>query len=336
MDGSFEYRNLLSQAMSDYDEKVSEAREKFEAKNAIVEGIKASIERATDIPAGAFLTKPLETGVKYISSEKGRTALKEGVKKVSDTIKNKLQNKKVNEAGEEEPTELQDLNRPTPEAQQRIMDTDPEDLDIEPTLTDIGAESESVLSRFFSLSRADQTLQMIEAAGITARRAAARQAQELSDLLPDLPGIGEAPRDSLAPMREMMQSQQDNFNRQQNPRGQDQPEADAQENAQATTQSDSAGATDSTGVEGGISEGVEEATTGAVADAAESAGAEAAGITGAEIGLDALGPVGWLVGLFLGVGTLVGGIEGANSVKNPSVPKPPHMASVATQFGIGQ
>ena len=102
MNGAFEYRNLLSQAMSDYNEKVSDAREKFEAKNAIVEGIKASIERATDIPAAAFLTKPLETTVNVIGTEKGRKALKEGVKKVSDIIKNKLENKKVDEAGEEE------------------------------------------------------------------------------------------------------------------------------------------------------------------------------------------------------------------------------------------
>ncbi len=335
MEGAFDYRNLLSQAMSAYDEKVSEAREKFEAKNAIVEGIKSSIERATDIPAGIFLTKPLEAGVKAIGTEKGRTALKEGVKKVSDIIKNKLQNKKVNEAGEQEPTELEDLNRPTPEAQQRIMDADPEDFDFgQARLTDVFADADNYLN---SLSRGEETLQMIEAAGRTARRAAARVTQQLSDALPDLPGIQEAPmRDQLAPMREMMQRQQDNFNRQQNPRGQEQPEADAQENAQATTQSDSAGATDSTGAEGGISEGAEQATTDAVADAAGDAGAEAAGIGAAEVGLDALGPVGWLVGLFLGVSTLVGGIAGADSVKNPSVPKPPHMASVATQFGIGQ
>ena len=46
-------------------------------------------------------------------------------------------------------------------------------------------------------------------------------------------------------------------------------------------------------------------------------------------------PLTAIFGLILGVGTIVGGIEGADSVKSPSIPKLPHIANVATQFGIG-
>ena len=46
-------------------------------------------------------------------------------------------------------------------------------------------------------------------------------------------------------------------------------------------------------------------------------------------------PLTAIFGLILGVGTIVGGIEGADSVKSPSLPKLPHIANVATQFGIG-
>jgi hypothetical protein len=367
MEGSFEYRNLLSQAMSDYNQKVSEAQEKFEAKNAIVEGIKASIERATDIPAGAFLTKPLETTLNVIGTEKGRTALKKGVKKVSDIIKNKLQKKKVDEAGEEETRENPAETEMEEIPQIEVEEEEPETLikfsdfkrDISNKLKEMGEEDladqynpETATPDFLNANK--ETYQKV----LDTLRSGDEDANEMADDLEEARSqftqiqqqstaeIATEPelRDQLAPMRDMMQRQQENFNRQQDPRGQDEPEANAQENAQATTQSDSAGATDSAGAEGGIGEGATEATTDAVAESANAAGtlggaaagAEAPALAGAEAGLDALGPVGWLVGLFLGIGTLVGGIEGANSVKNPSVPKPPHMASVATQFGIGQ
>ncbi len=303
MEGSFEYRNLLSNVMTDYNNEVSEAKEKFEAKNAIVEGVKASIERATDIPAGIFLTKPLESGVKYITGKEPGTFVKEGVergvKKVSDIIKSKLERTRppVTEAEPRDVTFENPLYEGPTEA--------PEITTFEPRMT--SAFDTPLLD---TLPEEEVTSRLIEAGGISQARAA--QAGVM---------------DQLAPMREMMQR---------DPRGQAQPEADTQANAQATTQSDSAGATDSAGSEGGIGGGAEEATTDAVAAAGEDAGVEAGAVAGAEVGLDALGPVGWIVGLFLGIGTLVGGIEGADSVKNPSVPKPPHMASVATQFGIGQ
>ena len=333
MNGAFEYRNLLSQAMSDYNEKVSDAREKFEAKNAIVEGIKASIERATDIPAAAFLTKPLETTVNVIGTEKGRKALKEGVKKVSDIIKNKLENKKVDDAGEQETAEPKNI-------QTAAEAPEPVESQIAETsfITPPAPTQEEALAEIRSRATPQLSNQDLpEGAGIVRGKFVEGQyvpveEEEQTDAL----------KDSLAPMREeMMARQQDNFNGQQNPSGQEQPEAQDQQNAQSATQNDSAGATDSAGAEGGIGEGSSGATSQAVGDAAENFGSKVdAGLTAAlpetEGVLDALGPVGWLVGLFLGVGTLVGGIEGANGVKNPSVPKPPHIASVATQFGIGQ
>ena len=46
-------------------------------------------------------------------------------------------------------------------------------------------------------------------------------------------------------------------------------------------------------------------------------------------------PLTAIFGLILGVSTLVGGIEGAESVKSPSLPKLPHIANVSTQFGLG-
>jgi hypothetical protein len=70
-----------------------------------------------------------------------------------------------------------------------------------------------------------------------------------------------------------------------------------------------------------------------VGSAADSAGVDAVeGIAGA---LD-LDPFTAFLGLLIGgVGAIVGGVEGANSIKNPAIPKPPPLANTSVQLGVG-
>ena len=95
----------------------------------------------------------------------------------------------------------------------------------------------------------------------------------------------------------------------------------------------------------------EQAASSATADAAEGAtttaaeggleaGAEAASATAtaAEAGIDAsllADPLTAVFGLIFGGIIAAAGIGGAESIKNPSIPKPPPIANVSTQFGIG-
>ena len=59
--------------------------------------------------------------------------------------------------------------------------------------------------------------------------------------------------------------------------------------------------------------------------------------TGLDLGGEILAdidPITAVFGLILGVASLVGGMEGANSIKNPPVPKIPPMAQSSVQFGF--
>jgi hypothetical protein len=100
---------------------------------------------------------------------------------------------------------------------------------------------------------------------------------------------------------------------------------DAEQAAQSATEATAEGAS-STAAEGGLEAGAAAATE------------LETGATATEIGLDATllaDPLTALFGLILGGVIAAAGIGGADSVKNPSVPKTPTIANVSTQFGIG-
>ena len=68
----------------------------------------------------------------------------------------------------------------------------------------------------------------------------------------------------------------------------------------------------------------------------ETAGEDALN-TGLDLGGELLAdidPLTAVFGLILGIGSLVGGMEGANSIKNPPIPKMPPMAQSSVQFGF--
>jgi hypothetical protein len=126
----------------------------------------------------------------------------------------------------------------------------------------------------------------------------------------------------------------ENFNGEQ----QQTPATQAQEGSAAdTTTADSSAATDATsggGLDAGGGAGAAEGDL-VPTQVGESLGVGEGLEVGADVGLLA-DPLTFLFGLILGVGTIVGGIEGGKSaVKNPAVPKPPPIANVSTQFGIG-
>jgi hypothetical protein len=110
------------------------------------------------------------------------------------------------------------------------------------------------------------------------------------------------------------------------------PATQAQEGSAAQTTTESSSAATDAGSAG--------ADVGDVAGQTATQIGEKLGVgEGLEIGADAgllADPLTFLFGLILGVGTIVGGIEGGKSaVKNPAVPKPTAIANVSTQFGIG-
>jgi hypothetical protein len=85
----------------------------------------------------------------------------------------------------------------------------------------------------------------------------------------------------------------------------------------------------------------QEATTNATGESTTEATSEAVGDAGLDSGLEEAGsiladidPVTAIFGLLFGIGSLVGGMEGANSIKNPPVPKIPPMAQSSVQFGF--
>jgi len=160
--------------------------------------------------------------------------------------------------------------------------------------------------------------------------------------LPDLPGLSGA-MDQLAPMRELMGRQAQETNAEWLQRTANEPPT---ETSEAPT-----GPSETPPVEN-ISENVGEDAIGKVGEdigekAAEDIGEKAAVQVGEkavestipealapELALD-FDPITAIFGAILGIGTLIAGAAGANSIKNPSIPKLPPVSQVATQFGIG-
>ena len=151
-----------------------------------------------------------------------------------------------------------------------------------------------------------------------------------------------AVRDQLAPMRDLMNKQ---------PQGQEngsvRPEQSSgtgdAEAGQETPPADSVGTSeDLSKTLSETADASQDASSGAAAG--EGAGAVAGegagegvgeGITegiGAALDFD---PFTALIGLFVGIAGLVGGIEGADSVKNPPTPKIPTQEQVSVQYGAG-
>ena len=142
--------------------------------------------------------------------------------------------------------------------------------------------------------------------------------------------------DQLEPMRQLMRerSQQEGTTEEETPEedpvgaGEGSTEtanaADETQQAASSASADAAEGETSTAAEGGLEGG--------------EAAAEVGGETAAEVGIDAsllADPLTAIFGLILGVGLAAAGIGGAESIKNPSLPKLPKIANVSTQYGIG-
>lgn len=81
---------------------------------------------------------------------------------------------------------------------------------------------------------------------------------------------------------------------------------------------------------------VDDAATAATEGASDAVGAGVGDALEAVSGALDLDPFTALFGLLLGgVGAIVGGIEGANSIKNPSLPKVQAIANTSVQMGVG-
>lgn len=319
MENIFEYRNLLNSAITDYNDKSQTALNEYSSKLLENEGVKRAIEQITEPIGDLFLVNPVEKGVKFLG------------KKAGEYIKSKIDPK---------PQTSENLN---PESQGRTVEFenpvyDPENV-VEPVEQSIAPETTSDV-RLVSLGDALQDRNLFnrytrenypEVAGTDENIENARN--ELRENMNDL-DLEQTSFVSTGPAGEPEPAPGSSSNRigqllRENVEGN--PPAPQTENAASDAVSNNSSA-------------VADASSSAESSGLSSAGdvlkplAEVAPEVAPEVGLDLsllADPLTAIFGLIAGIGTIVGGIEGAESHKNPSVPKPPPMANVSTQFGIG-
>jgi len=325
MDNIFEYRNLLNSALSDYNEKSQTALNEYSAKVLENEGVKRAIEQITEPIGDLFLVNPVEKGVKFLG------------KKAGEFLKSKLDPK---------PQTSDNLN---PESQGRSVEFenpvyDPESVDtpIEaqdaPEIADVGSSENNLFSFREVLNNRDLFRQYAQR-NVPEMIPEQGQEQALEDarqnLLDNVEQFSEEDLNQISfldePVRPAPGSSSNRIGqllRQNENVASDVVSNNSSASADATSSAESSGLSTG-GAEAGGEGGAELS-----GELAGSVGASLGTETGIDLALLA-DPFTALFGLIAGIGTIVGGIEGAESHKNPTVPKPPPMANVSTQFGIG-
>lgn len=284
MDGYAEYQNLLSNAMNDYNAKVSNAKETYATKLASVDAVRDQIEKATDTIGGIMLTEPLTEGAKKLLTSAGREELSKGLSKIADKVSEKLR------PYTQQPSEVQ---RSTGEP-------------AEPTVEE---QYQSTLGevRTGASDYGGTPLQELAPTERTAIPRPPTQEEALAEIRSRPPRIN-TPDDVPSGGGEVgAGSTGNNVSR------------DVAQTGQDAVVDDAANVTKD------------------VATTAENLGADAAGdaldAAGAALDLD---PFTAIFGLLLGgIGAIVGGVEGANSIKNPTLPKLPPLANTSVQMGVG-
>jgi len=364
MNDYLEYMNTLSSVIADRNEEIASAQRDYASKLPGIEETKSIIETATGLPSSIFLEKGLGN---FILKKEGRSYLQKTAKNIfnkgrqfySDNLsRNTAERRALGGSKVEEPTEVEYRNPlyegPEPEAEpQAVQTATPEGASEsganlgeqstieEPqfTMTDAGEGGVDIES----LSPAESLLRRLEGRAYQLQQAS--RVGEVNPDLPDIPGLTDAPRDSLAPMRDLMnrqpQGQENGGVRQEQTTesGTGDASADASANPEAGsvgTSQDVSSAIESAEASGGASAGAE----GGAAAGAEAGGAAAAEPVGDAVaeGIGAaldFDPFTALIGLFVGIGGLIGGIEGADSIKNPPAPKLPAQELVSVVKGAG-
>ena len=295
MDNYFGYKNLLESSINAYESKVSDANSKFQSGLMEVQGVKRLIEQTTQPIGDLFLAGPLKDVAKGV------------IKKAAGFLTDK-----INPAPQTAETVSKDVEMKTINTEEGgpggdLPEGDPlEELSdfkapVNPFAgnTDLPAGMDSEAIELFGRPKGvgDATEWLNKAATEAKAPPAAAQTEEQVEL---------NERSSLEQTAKTAQT-------------------DAENAAKAKTSGDGEG-------EGGEGDG-EEALDGeeAVDDTLATTDAVDATVETALLA----DPFTALFGLILGIGTIVGGIEGAESHKNPSIPKIPPIANVATQFGVG-
>lgn len=343
MQSYLEYQQLLSNSIAQQTQGFNEKKEKFEKDLAISDAEKSGIERGTDAVGGIFMVKPTEA----FSKITGRL-IKKGLQKVGVVAEDKAKQfgQKALDTAKEKLNRLtgQNNDEGTPEVEPTETDnTVPfeADPDVAPSgagtsdlysLREISNDPElwkNYAKQTFPEESENQTDEQFEEA---------RQQfldQDLPDDVMDNMEFVSQPesalRDSLAPMRdEMMQRQQTREAQQSDEMQEGEQEGTSVGDAEGSGQE---AVVNSAGTEASSVDATANAVGDAVGDAVGGGLSTEVPDIAASIFAD-LDPFTAIFGLIFGIGSLIGGIEGANSVKTPPVPKPPPMVQSSVQFGL--
>ncbi len=295
MQGYQNYSNLLGNAIASHNAKVQEQSNKFATKLSENESLQKLIEVPTDTVGGLILGKPISIAGKEIVGKLKGIAKKKG-KELAEKAISKIKEKV---GGEEEGGE------------EGIESTEAESEGLENTVTfnnPVYDPESFPESNAEWLQRSANETTPAEGELAEGANAASAQASTVSS--------GSA-TDAGASASASLEDAGVSAGEQAISTG-----ASAVEGAVAN-----AGASVGEAIGGGAGASIGEAIGGGAGGLAAEAGADA--------GLAFLGPLGWIIMAGLGIGTIVGGVEGAMSHKNPTIPKPPPMANVSTQFGVG-
>ncbi len=368
-----EYMNTLSSVINDRNEEIAEAQREYSSKLPGIEETKSIIETATGLPSGIFLEKGLgsfllkKEGRSYLQKT-AKNVFNKGRQYYNDNFdKNTAERRATGGQEAQEPSETT-FENPTFDAKQTLDPVEAEPLqEGTPIDFDAGEGGEALgETRLYSLKEiaqdpelyksyikqtqpsyegGDDVIESSRVADLSNIENGYEDGSRTILFNPNESGTAEvssesAVRDQLAPMRDMMertpQGQENGGVRAEQSSGSGDAEAGeeggevAQQDSIGTVQDVSNALKSATGGGEGLAEG-----GGALAEGGsalgEGGGAVAEGI-GAALDFD---PFTALIGLFVGIAGLVGGIEGADSVKNPAQPKIPGQEQVSVQYGAG-
>ncbi len=361
-----EYMNTLSSVIADRNEEIETAQREYASKLPGIEEAKSIVESATGIPSSIFLEKGISN---FLLKKEGRAYLQKTAKNIfdkgrdfySDNLsKNTAERRATGGTEAEEPSESI-MDNPTFDPNQDVSPVEGTPFE-EGTPLDLDAPEESgtFLDNMVSLNDVASSPSLYKSyikqtqpgyEGSDDVIEASRQADKFNIDNGFVDGTRQVfiqpeesqVRDSLAPMRDMMERQ---------PQGQENGGVRQEQTEQSGSGDAEAGGGEAGGGEagaggeagGGLAEG-----GGGLAEGggglAEGGGALAGGGSGLGEGGSALveglgaaldfDPFTALIGLFVGIGGLIGGIEGADSIKNPVKPPAPAQELVSVVKGAG-
>lgn len=323
MQDYLEYMNTLSSVISDRNNEIAQAQRDYASKIPGVEEKKSEIEAATGLPSSIFLEKGINN---FLLKKEGRSYLQKQAKNIFNKGKQYYEDnfsKNVAERAEQGGTQTGKLSEQTFDNPLFDPESAPEAEPVEPATdvsapTEITPETEAVYNPVkrpttlgtFKEQPVDEYGQNVRVNTISAESEGTPQmtAQANPSANPAATDVGTT-RDLASVQSDVSKTIQANIKRS----ATDPEFAETLAEGTGEAAGEGAGAAAGEGAGAGVGEGITEGV-------------------GAALDAD---PFTALIGLFVGIAGLVGGIEGAKSVKNPPKPKIPTQEQVQIQYGAG-